>query len=394
MYDAEPNNGRSTMKLAILSFCVVSSFVLSRAASLAQELSSDEVVAKLSKLRQEDPTYAMLFDRSGDPGELYSAFIEGTEKARDDWLRRQSELTKLADFGSTKNLVILPLVDWNVAHDRLAGESGVAYLVKTDNATVLFDVGLNAEAEDPSPLLRNMGQLGVDVRQIDAIVISHPHGDHAGGGKWVRKDSFSLTDQQIDLGDIKAYTPVPMQYPGIEVTFTENPTVIAPGVATTGVITNHFFFMGETPEQGLAVNVDGQGIVVIVGCGHQTLKKIVDRAEALFDAPLSGVLGGLHYPVTKGRNIDIHRYVGTGKLPGEFLTVEDVQENADYLKMREIAVVGLSPHDSCDTSIEIFRRSFPHAYREILVGQEIVIPPRDSMPTVTAREREIQEDSL
>jgi 7,8-dihydropterin-6-yl-methyl-4-(beta-D-ribofuranosyl)aminobenzene 5'-phosphate synthase len=144
-------------------------------------------------------------------------------------------------------------------------------------------------------------------------------------------------------------------------------------VATTGVITNYFFFMGETPEQALAVNVEGKGIVVIVGCGHQTLRKIVDRAEALFDEPIVGVLGGLHYPVTKGRNIGIHRYVGTGKLPGEFITVEEVQANVDYLKARKIAVVGLSPHDSCDTSIEIFRKSFPQAYREIVVGQKIVM---------------------
>jgi len=339
----------------------------------ARELPIEQEVARLSKLRAEDNTYAMLFDRFGDPRELYEAFFEGTKKARKDWLRRQPDLKKLTDFGSTKTLVILPLIDWNVAHDGLAGESGVAYLVKTDDVTVLFDVGLNAEAEDPSPLLRNMRQLSVDMHQIDAIVISHPHGDHC-GGKWARKGSFSLTDQQIDLGEIKAYTPVPMQYPGIEVGHTEDPTVIAPGIATTGVITNYFFFMGETPEQALAVNVEGKGIVVIVGCGHQTLKKIVDRVEALFDAPLFGVLGGLHYPVTKGRNIDIHRYVGTGKLPGEFLTIEEVQENIDYLRRRDVGVVGLSPHDSCDASIEAFKHTFRETYRDIVVGEEIVIP--------------------
>ncbi len=161
----------------------------------AQELPVEQEVARLSKLRAEDSTYAMLFDRVGDPRELYEAFFEGTKKAGNDWMRRQSDLKKLTDFGSTKTLVILPLIDWNVAHDGLAGESGVAYLVRTDDATVLFDVGLNAEAEDPSPLLRNMRQLGVDMRQIDAIVISHPHGDHTGGGKWARRGSFSLTDQ-------------------------------------------------------------------------------------------------------------------------------------------------------------------------------------------------------
>lgn len=364
----------------ILWLCVVFSFVLPSPAALAQEPSSEEAVARLSELSQEDPTYARLFDHFGDPGELYEAFQEGTAKARADWQRRQSKLEKLTDFGSTKTLEILPLIDWHVAHDGLAGESGVAYLVRTDHATILFDVGLNAEAEDPSPLLRNMQRLGVDLQEIDAIVISHPHGDHTGGGKWVRRDSFSLTDRQIDLGEITAYTPVPMEYPGIEVMHTADPMVIAPGVATIGVITNYFFFMGETPEQALAVNLEGKGIVVIVGCGHQTLKKIVDRSEALFEAPLFGVVGGLHYPVTKGRNIDIHRYVGTGRLPGEFFTAEEVQANVDYLKMRDIGVVGLSPHDSCDTSVGIFKRSFGDVYTDIVVGREILIPKPKQLP--------------
>jgi len=287
------------MKRPIPWLCVLSSLVLFPSSVPAQVSPVEEEVAMLSELRKEDPTYNRLFNHFGDPRELYERHLDGTEAAKNDWQRRRSELRKLTNFGSIKTLAILPLIDWKVAHDGLAGESGVAYLVKTDHATVLFDVGLNAQAEDPSPLLRNMRQLAVDLRQIDAIVISHPHGDHTGGGKWARKGSFSLTDNQIDLGDIRAYTPVAMQYPGIEVKWTEDPTVIAPGVATIGVIANHYFFMGEIPEQALAVNLEGKGIVVVVGCGHQTLKKIVDRAEALFDAPLIGVLGGLHYPVTK-----------------------------------------------------------------------------------------------
>jgi 7,8-dihydropterin-6-yl-methyl-4-(beta-D-ribofuranosyl)aminobenzene 5'-phosphate synthase len=237
---------------------------------------------------------------------------------------------------------------------------------------------MNDKEQDPSPLLHNMQQLGIEIEEIDYIVISHPHGDHTGGSKWADKNTFSIGVQQVDLGSIRAYTPVPMDYPGIEVVYSEEATVIAPGVATTGVITNYFFFSGETPEQALAVHVEGRGVVVISGCGHQTLKKIVDRAEALFDAPLYGLLGGLHYPVTKCRNIDIHRYVGTGKLPGEFLTIEEVQGNIDYLRARQIVLAGLSPHDSCDASIQAFRDAFGANYKEIIVGQEINVSSRDS----------------
>ena len=340
----------------------------------AQELPIEQEVARLSTLRAEDSTYAMLFDRFGEPRELYEKYLEAVPRIAEDWRKRQSELSKLTDLGTTKTLAILPLIDWHVANEGLQGESGVAYLVKTDDATILFDVGRNSKEEHPSPLLQNMQQVGVNIHDIDLIVISHPHGDHTGGGKWARASTFSLTDHQIDLGELNAFTPVPMEYPGIEVKWSEDPTVIAPGVATTGVINNYCFFMGEIPEQALVVNVEGKGIVVISGCGHQTLKKIVDRTEALVDAPLYGMVGGLHYPVIKCRNIDVHRYVATWKLPGEFLSIEEVQGNIDYLRQRDVGVVGLSPHDSCDASIEAFRQTFPETYRDIVVGEEIMIP--------------------
>ncbi len=75
-----------------------------------------------------------------------------------------------------------------------------------------------------------------------------------------------------------------------------------------------------TPEQALAVNVAGKGIVLIIGCGHQTLERAVARTEALFDEPLYGVIGGLHFPVTGSRiRGGVQRVIGTGKPPWQFI---------------------------------------------------------------------------
>jgi len=195
-----------------------------------------------------------------------------------------------------------------------------------------------------------------------------------GGMKWMRNKTFSLTNHQIDLGKKKVYTPIPMTYPGLNPTWTEKPTVIAKGVATIGTIPNELFFMGRTLEQSLAVNVEGKGIVVLVGCGHQTLPKIIDRTKALFDEPIYGVIGGLHYPVTGGRGkIPIHKYVGTGKPPWSPITLEEVRENINYLKETNPQIVGLSAHDSCDASIEAFRKAFPDSIKDIKVGEKITI---------------------
>jgi 7,8-dihydropterin-6-yl-methyl-4-(beta-D-ribofuranosyl)aminobenzene 5'-phosphate synthase len=74
----------------------------------------------------------------------------------------------------------------------------------------------------------------------------------------------------------------------------DGPQAIAPGIASTGPIPRQMFFFGQTLEQSLAVNVEGKGIVLIIGCGHPTIQRILERAEMLFDAPTYGVVGGLH----------------------------------------------------------------------------------------------------
>jgi metal-dependent hydrolase (beta-lactamase superfamily II) len=58
-------------------------------------------------------------------------------------------------------------------------------------------------------------------------------------------------------------------------------------------------------------------------------------------------------------------------LPWEPLTVEYVEKNCELLKARNVKLVGLSGHDSCDKSISIFQKEFPDSYVNIKVGEKI-----------------------
>ncbi|HJX70737.1 MAG TPA: MBL fold metallo-hydrolase, partial [Bacteroidales bacterium] len=285
----------------------------------------------------------------------------------------QQTLVKMDDIGYTEHFEMIPLIDWFTSDETLTGEAGVSYLIKTDESTILFDVGLNAKNEHPSPLLRNMDKLGIKMGDIDIIVISHDHGDHIGGDQWEKMHSFSLSGHQSDLGQKKVYTPVEMTYPGLNPVHAPKPVQLAKGVATTGVIYNPVFFM-DIGEQALAVKVKDKGMVIISGCGHQTLEKILQRTEVLFDEPIYAVFGGFHYPLEEMRNItSIYKYVITGKLPWERLTVEDVENNVNLLKARGVKMAGLSGHDSCDKSISVFKKVFQDSYVDIAVGKKIVI---------------------
>jgi 7,8-dihydropterin-6-yl-methyl-4-(beta-D-ribofuranosyl)aminobenzene 5'-phosphate synthase len=308
-------------------------------------------------------------------GGLAVRFHLGRRRADRVWA--SARYPKLGDMGTVKHLTILPLIDWYTARDLLVGEPGVSYLVRADDTTILFDVGYNERGEHPSPLLRNMAALGVEVTDINMVVISHAHEDHVGGMSPMVRRTFALSSQSVDLKGMPAYVPVPLSNPTAQVTVVDGPRVIAPGIASMGPIPRQLFFFGWTPEQSLAVNVEGKGIVVVIGCGHPTLQRIVDRAEMLFDGPLYGIVGGLHYPVTASREVKfglpLQRLLGTGKVPWDPVNRQDVETAIAYLERRHPQLVALSPHDSCDWSIEAFRRAFGGAYQEVRVGEEITV---------------------
>jgi 7,8-dihydropterin-6-yl-methyl-4-(beta-D-ribofuranosyl)aminobenzene 5'-phosphate synthase len=301
-------------------------------------------------------------------GGLAVRFYLGRRRADQEWA--DAHYPKLRDVGKVRRLSILPLIDKHTAHDGLVGEAGVSYLVQADDTTILFDVGLNQQGEHPSPLLRNMQTLGVTKEKIDSIVISHLHLDHVGGMASQRKRTFALSGEPSELGGMRAFVPEPMTHPTARVEVVEGPRVIAPGVAILGPIARQLFFFGWTPEQSLAVNVEGKGIVLISGCGHSTVGRIVDRAEMLFDERIYGIVGGLHYPVTGS---SIQRVFGTGKWPWTPINREDVEASIAHLQRLDPQLVALSPHDSCDWSIDAFRQAFGEAYQDVVVGEEIVV---------------------
>jgi phosphoribosyl 1,2-cyclic phosphodiesterase len=57
-----------------------------------------------------------------------------------------------------------------------SGSTGNAVLISSEKTNVLIDAGLSAKE-----ILRRLYDVGVDPCDLDAILITHEHSDHAGG---------------------------------------------------------------------------------------------------------------------------------------------------------------------------------------------------------------------
>jgi metal-dependent hydrolase (beta-lactamase superfamily II) len=302
------------------------------------------------------------------------AHIRAVEKVERDW--QTTRVEKLTDFGSTRQLTITPLLNWHAGGAGLRTEAGVSYLIQTDQHRLLFDVGFNQNNEPVSPLQHNMVSLGIKLESIDTLFISHHHLDHAGGQSWVDSGSFSLGQQQSPLAVTKIFSPVPLQYPGSTVEVVRKPVVVGEGLASIGPIRRRLF-MGEIEEQALAINVADKGIVLVVGCGHQTLTKILQRYDQLFDQPLYAIIGDLHYPLPDGRltllGINLQRYLASGSGPWNPIDEKGVRADMGLLQARNLSILGLGGHDTSDTAIDWFKNDFGRRYRSVRVGDAIEI---------------------
>ena len=291
------------------------------------------------------------------------------------------KITRIASPGAVKSLSILPLVDYYASRPDLKTEPGVSYLVTADDTQILMDVGFNKKKEHPSPLLHNMKALGVSVSDLDMIFISHAHLDHLGGMQDQKEKTFSLSRGLVSIPDIPVYAPVKLSASrwnqGPKPQAITEPTVLKDGIVSIGVIPRFLFLMGDTPENALAVNVAGKGIVLVIGCGHQTIERIIERTRRLFSEPIYAVIGGLHYPVFGGRimlgPINLQHLVGSDRPPWTGIQAADAESAIAAIQKVSPKIVALSPHDSSDWSLDRFKQAFGDAYVELKVGQEIVI---------------------
>jgi 7,8-dihydropterin-6-yl-methyl-4-(beta-D-ribofuranosyl)aminobenzene 5'-phosphate synthase len=290
--------------------------------------------------------------------------------------------TRLADLGEVERLSILPVVERHTRDPGLHGEPGVSYLIRADGLTLLFDTGLGT-GHDLTALESNAVALDVPLDDLDCVVISHLHADHVGGPRPQLRHTFSLGNERQVPGSTPAFVPTEMAHPRADVCVVEEARVIGPGVAVLPPLPRMLFWLGPIAEQALVVNVRGRGLVLVTGCGHPEIERMMAAAEKVVEAPVHAVVGGLHLPVhALGTPLLPQAVLGNPNWPWRPISEEDAREVIRTIAERGPDLVALSGHDSTQWTIQAFGQAFGDRYRTLRVGEEILVeaPAATSSP--------------
>lgn len=168
---------------------------------------------------------------------------------------------------------------------------GFGCIIKTPDEVILFDTGGDSEI-----LLYNMRQMNIDPGSISKVVISHIHGDHAGGLEGFLEKNNNVT-VFIPASFPESFRNMITRKGAKSEKISASPEKISDFIYSTGEIS------ASPNEQSLIIN-SKKGLVIITGCAHPGIINIIKKArEFMQKEDIYLVIRGFHHPplsVVKG----------------------------------------------------------------------------------------------
>lgn len=226
---------------------------------------------------------------------------------------------------------------WTKTYSQLpVAEHGFSMLIrvlnKGESHSILFDTG-----SSPNGVVENSARMGLDLKEVECIVLSHGHYDHWGGLLFAlkaiakvnlpviaHKDMFKTRGTTNQNGTIRKYPEFPSQEQLRQANLieTKQPFAVADGtVLVTGEIPRETSFeKGYSQhrvlkegawkpdpwiidDRAIVFNVKEKGIVVLSGCAHAGIINTVTYARRITGvAEVHAVMGGFHLAGKENEN--------------------------------------------------------------------------------------------
>jgi 7,8-dihydropterin-6-yl-methyl-4-(beta-D-ribofuranosyl)aminobenzene 5'-phosphate synthase len=224
---------------------------------------------------------------------------------------------------------------------------GYAALVEYGGKRILFDTGNN-----PEVLAQNAKAKSIDLSSLDFVVMSHRHGDHMGGLAYLLKvspkvkiyapkEGFGVYGADLPSSFFRKDPSLPAEHryyggappdimrfgsawPGANFQLVDKTVEIASDIYLISLVSDKPGTL-ELRELSLAIKAPN-GMVLVVGCSHPGIDKIVEAASAI-DPRIHLIVGGFHLVVASDADIQkivtaLHdtfkvQYIAPGHCTGE-----------------------------------------------------------------------------
>lgn len=212
------------------------------------------------------------------------------------------------------------LVDNNTLEaTSFQSEHGVAFAIETPGGCILFDTGQSGDV-----LLHNAVQMGLDLRRVDALALSHAHYDHTGGlGAFLQhsrpglplyahpdllRERYAIKDGQArSIGLRMAQADLAQR---VALHLSTEPVEILRCAWTSGEIAARTEFEGRSSHHYIRVDERWlpdpyrddmalilqapSGLVVVCGCCHAGLLNTLAHVRRIFPREIVAIVGGAH----------------------------------------------------------------------------------------------------
>jgi len=212
----------------------------------------------------------------------------------------------------------------NFPGNKLQAEHGLSYLIEFEGKRLLFDTGQS------NLFLKNAALMGVDMTNIDMIILSHGHFDHGDGLLFLHRGKLICHPGCF----IKRYRKSDYSYIGLVNTQNELARKFELIVSSEPYyITEKIIFLGEIPrvtdfeskstpfvlEGGVPDYVTDDsaiallhenGLFIITGCGHAGIVNTLEHAKIVTgEKKLYGIMGGFHLKENNRQTKETIRYL-------------------------------------------------------------------------------------